>query len=288
LDDRQFLNWLDEPLKLDRTILPFTTNDVINRHNARIWQERNSGNNVIRILLKPYDSLQPDETQQNISSLSRPEFYDFDLFSHSALFDKWENRPLSKLKFVVFDAETTGLNPSEGDEIIALGAVRIVNGKMLSEQYEQLVDPGRNISKITTQITGISTENITGKPTIDKVLPIFHNYCEDAVLVAHNAAFDMRFLQLKEEKLGIKFDNPVLDTLLLSASVHVNQESHSLDAIAERFGLTNDGRHSALGDAKVTAEILLKLIPILAVKGIETLEQAFSASQKTYYARIKY
>ena len=108
------------------------------------------------------------------------------------------------------------------------------------------------------------------------------------MLVAHSAAFDMRFLQLKEEQTGLRFDHPVIDTLLLSAVVHPNQESHRLEAIAERLGLTIVGRHTALGDAIVTAEVFLKLIPLLAEKGVRTLRDAREAAEKTYYARIKY
>jgi DNA polymerase-3 subunit epsilon len=107
-------------------------------------------------------------------------------------------------------------------------------------------------------------------------------------LVAHNAAFDMRFLQLKEEATGLQFDNPVLDTLLLSSVVHPNQEGHSLDAIAERFNITIVGRHTALGDALVTAEILLKLIPLLEAQGIRTLEEALKASIKSPFVKIRY
>ena len=95
-------------------------------------------------------------------------------------------------------------------------------------------------------------------------------------------------LQLKEKQTGVRFDHPVLDTLLLSALVHENQDSHRLEAIAERFGLTIIGRHTAIGDAMVTAEILVKLIPLLAEKGIHTLGQARAATQKTYYARVNY
>ena len=80
----------------------------------------------------------------------------------------------------------------------------------------------------------------------------------------------------------------MIDTLLLSAVVHPNQESHRLEAIAERLGLTIIGRHTALGDAIVTAEVFLKLIPLLAEKGIRTLRDAREAAEKTYYARIKY
>jgi DNA polymerase III subunit epsilon len=108
------------------------------------------------------------------------------------------------------------------------------------------------------------------------------------VLVAHNAAFDMKFLQLKEAETGLTFDHPVLDTLLLSAVVHPNQESHRLEAIAERFNITVLGRHTALGDAMVTAEVWLRLIPLMQEMGIHTMRQAREAAQKTYYARLKY
>jgi DNA polymerase-3 subunit epsilon len=98
----------------------------------------------------------------------------------------------------------------------------------------------------------------------------------------------MRFLETKEQVAGVRFDQPVLDTLLLSALVHPNQESHKLEAIAERFNVQVIGRHTALGDAIVTAEVFLKLIPLLAELGIHTLGQARQASQKTFFARLKY
>ena len=120
------------------------------------------------------------------------------------------------------------------------------------------------------------------------MLPVFHAFARDTVLVGHNAAFDMRFLQLKEAASGLRFDQPVLDTLLLSAWLHPNQASHRLEAIAERLGIAVTGRHSALGDALLTAEVFLKLIPLLQANGVRTLAQARAAALKTYQARLSY
>ena len=98
----------------------------------------------------------------------------------------------------------------------------------------------------------------------------------------------MRFLQLKEEQTAVRFINPVLDTLLLSAVVHPAHADHNLEAIAQRLGVRIMGRHTAMGDALVTAELFLKFLPLLADKGIYTLKDALEASRQTYYARMKF
>ena len=137
-------------------------------------------------------------------------------------------------------------------------------------------------------IHGITDSMLLGQPTIDLVLPAFRDFCSDTVLVGHNVAFDMRFLELKEAPLGIRFEHPVLDTLLLSAVAHPNQQSHSLEAIMQRLGIDMDQRHNALADATATAKVFLRLLPALAEQGITTLGQAIEASQKTYFAQVKY
>ena len=109
-----------------------------------------------------------------------------------------------------------------------------------------------------------------------------------AIMLLMGGADDPLFLQVKEAVTGIKFSQPVLDTLLLSAVAHPNQETHSLEALAERLGVHVVGRHTALGDALVTGEVFLKLLPMLAERGITTLKDAREAAQRTYYARIKY
>ena len=182
-----------------------------------------------------------------------------------------------------------GAGKAEGDEIIQIGALRVLNGKLLRQEvFDQLVDPGREIPPESIPIHGITPEMVQGQPGILEVLPAFHAFAADTVLVAHNAAFDMRFLQLKERQTGLAFEQPVLDTLLLSAVVHPGQDSHQLEAIAERFNVTVIGRHTALGDAMVTAEVFVRLLPLLAEKGIHTLGQARAAAQRTYFARIQY
>ena len=95
-------------------------------------------------------------------------------------------------------------------------------------------------------------------------------------------------LKIKEKTTNIKFSNPVLDTLLLSAILHPAQEKHDMESIAKRLGIDILGRHTALGDAIATAEIFLKLVSILNSNGILTLKDAINASQRTYYARLKY
>ncbi|MDX2479980.1 MAG: 3'-5' exonuclease, partial [Desulfuromusa sp.] len=153
---------------------------------------------------------------------------------------------------------------------------------------DQLVDPKRFVPQESVAIHGIQPALLQGQPTIDKVLPHFHTFAENSVLVAHNAAFDMRFLQLQEEKTGIVFDNPVLDTLLLSSIIHPNQDSHSLDGLAERLNVTIVGRHTALGDAIVTGEVLIKLIPLLEAHEIFTLADALAAAAQSPFAKVAY
>ena len=285
------MTWEMDPMRFGAQSTPLTVRDVVERHGGEMWFERERVRHqaFFRFLLPLASEQEQLAAAQIMQNQSRPEYYDFDLFQVTEQGSALDDQPLAALSFTVFDTETTGLNPSEGDEIIQIGAVRIVNGKLLrQESFEQLVNPGRPISAASIPIHGITQDRVTGKPRIVEVLPAFHEFAQDTVLVAHNAAFDMKFLQLKEASTGVAFHQPVLDTLLLSAVVHPHQESHRLEAIAERFNITVLGRHTALGDAMVTAEVLLRLLPLLQAMGIHTLRQARDAAQETYYARLKY
>lgn len=285
--------WDEQPLMIEKEGLPLTLKEVIRHHEAEIWSYscRDAKNqSYLRFCLPAVESSQPDTIRtMTILPESRPEFYDFDLFHQPGQTPEIDNRSLTSLTYTVFDTETTGLDTRGGDEIIAIGAVRMVNRRILHDEiFDQLVDPRRNVPIESTKIHGIQPEMLEGQPTIDQVLPRFHQFCEETILIAHNAAFDMKMLELKEHKTGIKFINPVLDTLLLAAVIQPAQDNHNLEAIATRLGISIIGRHTALGDALATAEVFLKFIPLLEKQGIYTLKDARLASQKTLYARLKY
>ncbi|WP_439607442.1 exonuclease domain-containing protein [Hydrogenophaga sp.] len=285
------MSWELDPMKTGTDASSLTVRDVVERHGGAFWFERERARHqaFFRLLVPLADPQDRLEAAHFVRGDSRPEYYDFDLFQTTEQTRSLDDRRLTDLAYTVFDTETTGLDPSQGDEIIQIGAARIVNGKLLHQEcFDQLVDPQRPIPAASIPIHGIVPAMVAGQPTIDQVLPAFRAFVQDTVLVAHNAAFDMRFLQLKERQTGVVFDQPVLDTLLLSAVIHPSQDSHRLEAIAERFNVPVIGRHTAMGDAMVTAEIFLKLVPLLAEQGIHTLGQAREAAQKSYYARLKY
>ena len=280
--------WQQTPLITDTKGNLLDFKDTINNLSGKISPVSGSENMCtgVTISFPPIDKNRRLAMQTIIEH--RPVSYEFDLFNRGER-QELGQISLRKLTYVVFDTETTGLNPSRGDEIIQLGAIRMINGQLLyHEIIDQLVDPKRFVPQESVAIHGIQPSLLLGQPTIDKVLPHFQTFVENSVLVAHNAAFDMRFLQLQEEKTGIVFDNPVLDTLLLSSVVHPNQDSHSLDKLAERLNVTIVGRHTALGDAIVTGEILIKLIPLLEAQGIYTLADALTATSQSPFAKVSY
>ncbi len=290
MSSETFYTWEMDAMQIGSENSPLSLRDVIDRHGGEIWYQREKAAHraYFRFVLPLATPEAIGESEERQRGSGRPEYYDFDLFStRDTTIDL--DRKLSDLAYTVFDTETTGLEPSNGDEIIQIGAARIVNNRLLRQEiFDQIVDPEIPLKPESIPIHGITEDMVLGKPNIDIVLPAFHAFCEDTVLIAHNAAFDMRFLQLKEERTGLRFTQPVLDTLLLSAVIHPNQESHKLDVILERLGIKIDSRHNALEDAWATGEVFLKMVPLLEEKGIVTVRQAIEASAQTRFARVTY
>ncbi len=289
----KFRQWESMQLNFMKEEMPLHLKEVLDHHNAEIWpyvDRQDQKKSCLRLYMPTYRPQEQESVRHAaILPASRPEFYDFDLFHQPGQSPDLDKRLLKDLSYTVFDTETTGLDPSGGDAIVSIGALRIVNEHILSEEsFDQLVNPQRDIPMSATKIHGIDHAMIKSQPTIDGVLPAFFKYTEETIIVAHNAAFDMRMLQTYEKKTGIRFVNPVLDTLLLSAIVHPAQEDQTLSSIARRLGVSVIDRHTAMGDAMMTAKIFIKMIPLLEKKGIQTLGEAREASKKTYYARMTF
>ena len=191
---------------------------------------------------------------------------------------------LDALTFVVFDTETTGLRPEAGDRVVSLAGVRVRGGIVRRhETFDTLVDPGREVPEESVRIHGITAEMLVGAPRLETALPAFLEFAGPAVLVGHEASFDLRFLEPEARRLGLPSpaeSRPVLDTRLLSRSLHGPGESHTLDAVALRLGVMIAGRHSALGDALITAEVLVRLLTLIQKRGILTLGQALDAVRR--------
>lgn len=186
-------------------------------------------------------------------------------------------------EFVVFDTETTGLNYKKGDEIISLGAVRIRRGE-ITDHFHEYVNPMREIPAIATEITGITDNMVADSPDILEILDRFLTFKGTTPLVAHNAAFDLGFLNQKLRKYcGYKLPTPVLDTFILSHLLFPRAEHHSLDQLAQTYGISDKGRHTALGDAIITARVYTAMTQDLREHGITTTHELYRYLQ---YKRI--
>lgn len=202
---------------------------------------------------------------------ARPVVYDFEMNTREASGNIMEV-PLRDLTYVVFDTETTGLLPDR-DEVVQIGALRVVNCQQASgEVLDLLVNPGRPIPARSTAVHGVTNEMVKNAPGMAQAGRRFHSFARDAVLVAHNAPFDMAFFHRHAASIGAAFDNPVLDTVLLSAVLFGMTEGHTLDELVERLEieLKEEDRHTALGDAIATRDVFLRMIPMLEARGLTT------------------
>lgn len=274
-------------VSLPDTLAGMTVADVLDRHDSEMWSQkhRREGYSLLRIPV-PDSPRQWEVAAEPIPE--RPEFYDFSLVDRPKELGEMADRHLSSLNYVVFDTETTGLRPSEGDEILAIAAVRIVNGRILSgERFERLVKPQRPIPESSVPFLDITEDMVQQEPPIQVVLPQFKSFVNDAVLVAHNGTFDMNFFQLMEDKSGVKFENPILDTLLLSIIAEDDRTDHTLESIGRWLGVDVLGSHATMGDCFVTAQIFLRLLELLEAQGITTLGEVIAASGRVVEEKRK-
>lgn len=161
---------------------------------------------------------------------------------------------LQDATYVVFDVETTGLS-AVYDTIIELSAVKMYKGNVI-EEFEQFIDPGHPLSKTTINLTGITDAMVKGSKSEEEVLAMFREFSEGAILVAHNATFDMGFLNTAYQRYNQpEADNPVIDTLELSRLLYPHMKNHRLNTLAKKFGVNLEHHHRAIYDAEATGHL---------------------------------
>ncbi|MCE9681005.1 3'-5' exonuclease [Halomonas alkalisoli] len=279
LSQRELATWSDQ--RLDALPLSPRVGDLLRQHASDAWSLADSDGKYARLRL-------PLPAEERVGAprtpaAPRPEFHDFGIADLPPPDAELARRPLRALEIVAFDTETTGLELRRGDTVISIGACRIVNARLLaSDVFDVRVDPGKPIPPASTAIHGLTDSDVRGAPPLPVLLPRFRNYIGDAVVLAHNAAFDL--LALQPPGASVTLDMPVLDTLLISRALDESLDGHDLDTLADRYSLRfpPGTRHTALGDARVTAELWLALLPRLEARGIETLEQALALQASAF------
>lgn len=178
--------------------------------------------------------------------------------------------------FTVFDTETTGLDPRKGDKIIEIAGIRVEDGVICEDKtFVELVNPERTIPWEAKQVNKIDDADVAGAPTIDQVLPQFLDFAQGSILVAHNADFDMGFLDVEKDLCWGYVNIPeCICTMRLSRTLYPSEFRHTLDAVAARHGIAMpEDRHRALPDVIMTAQALLKMVEAGGVTSIDQLRK---------------
>lgn len=155
--------------------------------------------------------------------------------------------------YVAFDLETTGLS-LDNDNIIEIGALKVVDGKVVA-RFMEFLKPDAPISPMITNITGITNEMVSGARQTEAIINDFLDFCEDHVLVGHNIMFDYKFTKKYANMFGHPFEKKGIDTLKIARKVHKDLESKSLGALCEHYQITNSAAHRAYHDALATAKV---------------------------------
>jgi len=167
-------------------------------------------------------------------------------------------RSLQEIDFVILDTETTGLRPGH-HRVIELAGIRMRAGEVI-DSFQTLLNPGVRLPAFIVQFTGITQEMLETAPKAHEVFPDFLNFIEGAILVGHNIGFDIGFLSYEARLLGYDFPLDGLDTIPLARRFLPRLRRFKLDSVASHLRITTTNRHRAMGDARVTAAVFVKLL----------------------------
>lgn len=178
--------------------------------------------------------------------------------------------PVAAQSYVVFDLETTGLKPSHDDAIVQIGAIRLEAGAEAAA-FTTLVNPGRAIPHTSSRYHGITDSMVAAAPGVPEAIAGFRDFAAGAVLVAHNAAFDLTALHAAAARGAPRIGNPAMCSMMLAGWLDPRERDLSLDGLCGRAGIVISGRHQALGDARATAALWLVLLGRAAGRGVTEL-----------------
>lgn len=190
--------------------------------------------------------------------------------------------------YVVFDLETTGLDPKEGNSIIEIGAVRVRDNKII-DRFDELIDPKITLNDEITKITNITNEMLIGKDSEEVVIKKFIDWAKDDILVAHNANFDLSFIKIAYLKYNLgKFNFTVIDTLGISRFLESYERYHNLTTLMTRYKIEWDENkhHRADYDSEGTSLILYEMLKKLENRNIFTLEDLSRKPQIVLNKRV--
>ena len=198
------------------------------------------------------------------------------------------------MREIVLDTETTGFEPNDGDRIVEIGAVELLNHLPTGKTYHQYINPKRNMPEGAFSVHGLSEEFLSDKPTFDLIAGEFIDFVADSKLIIHNASFDMKFLNA--ELSWINYDllplSQAIDTLALARKKFPGSPA-SLDALCRRFSIDNSARtlHGALLDSEILAEIYLELVggrqPDLVLSGPSTKKKNEDLNEASWRMPIR-
>ena len=187
--------------------------------------------------------------------------------------------------FVVFDLETTGFS-NKNDKITEIGAVKVKNFEIV-DRFNELINPEKDISYKVQELTGITNDLIKDKPTIEEILPKFMEFVGDSVLVAHNAEFDIGFINQKCKEMNIEFKNKSVDTLMLARILLPHLKRFKLNNLTKELGVPLHNHHRAVDDAAATAQIFIKFLDMLKKKGAKKLSDVNEVLGGIDYTKLK-
>jgi DNA polymerase-3 subunit epsilon len=181
--------------------------------------------------------------------------------------------PLEQMELVIFDLETTGFSPYNGDEILSFGGVSMVGAEIVPEStFYSVVNPKRTIPPQISELTGITNEEAEKAPELMNVLKQFFEFVQQKVLVAHGAAHDKNFLKAalwKTSRAGLS--HRVLDTMMIAKWLLPKRRHYDLDTLLDEYGIPVTKRHHALEDSFMTARLWTKFMEEMKARRIDTL-----------------